>query len=716
MAVNLFDANFYRAANRELASFNDAQALTHFQTYGLNEGRAFSPFVDLKFYRGSNLDLDSFDNRQLFDHLQTYGIAEGRRFSPLVNLNFYRAYNSDLASFNNEQLFDHLQDYGETEGRRFSPLVDLNFYRTYNSDLSAFNNEQLFDHLVNYGETEGRRFSQFIDLNIYRVANPDLSAKRFDNKQLLEHLIDYGIGEGRRFSVSFDSSYYRNANPDLASLNNLQLLEHFGRYGLAEGRASSESFNVQFYLNYNTDLKTAFDYQQAQQHFEIYGFREGRIGAPSREILPTDPGNTLDSAFNLGILNRQSSIKGFVGANDRDDYYRITLANTAEFNLNLGSDRAYADIIFDANGNEQYDAFPIISSNGAFVTSSESVGSTYKISGSQPISRTLGAGTYYIHVYTDASASDSNYTLNLSESPTPSTLPKDPGDSLKTGDPAEGIKTAYKFGVVNGTSNVGREFVGTTDKEDYYTFTLTDTTNISLDFSGFTEPFRAGLYYDFTGYVHPVRSLGGNFIAAYSSSDRRPITETLGAGSYYIRVTVDNYSYSFNTPTNTTNYSTNSINQSTDNDIPDYYANEAPSNTNYSLSLSATPATTTPSIADPGDGFSNAYNVGLLSGSRNFTQYVGVFDKIDYYRFTLDDTSNVNLNLKGLNDQIDWLVIYDSNSNNQIDFGEYLTPTVTSNSSSESFSATLNAGTYYVNVLEYGSRYNTFYTLDLSAT
>ena len=711
MTVNLFDANFYRATYSDLRNFNDAEASSHFQTYGLSEGRAFSPFVDLNFYRASNSDLGSFDNRQLFDHLQNYGIAEGRRFSPLVNLNFYRAYNSDLSTFNNEQLFDHLQNYGETEGRRFSPLVDLNFYRTYNSDLSSFNNEQLFDHLYNYGETEGRRFSPFIDLNIYRVANPDLFASRFDNKQLLDHLINYGIGEGRRFSVSFDSNYYRNANPDLASLNNLQLLEHFGRYGLAEGRASSESLNVQFYLNYNTDLKAAFNNQQAQQHFEIYGFQEGRTGAPSREILPTDPGNTLSTAFNIGILNRQNSIKDFVGANDRDDYIGFTLANTSEFNLKLSSDRAYADIIFDTNGNGQYEAYPIIASNGAFLSSEEDVASTYTISGSQPISRTLGAGTYYIHVYTDASASDTNYTLNLSANPTPSTLPTDPGDRLNT---------AYDFGVLSGSRNVDREFVSTTDQEDYYRFTLTDTTNVSLDFGGFTEPIIAGLYYDLygNGYINQVRSIDGNdFIAGYDSSQAlRPITETLGAGTYYIRVTKNEFSYSFNTPANTTNYSSDSINDSPDSVRPDYYANSAPSSTNYSLNLSATPATTKPSIPDPGDTLITEYNVGLLSGDRSFTQYVGAVDKKDFYRFTLDNTSNVNLNLKGLNDQIDWLVIYDSNSNDEIDFGEYLTPTVTSGSSSESFSRTLDAGTYYVEVLEYRSQYNTYYTLDLSAT
>lgn len=80
MPVNLFDASFYRAANSDLASFTDTQALSHFQNYGLAEGRAFSPFANLNFYRSSNSDLVNFSNQQAFDHLQNNGVAEGRRF------------------------------------------------------------------------------------------------------------------------------------------------------------------------------------------------------------------------------------------------------------------------------------------------------------------------------------------------------------------------------------------------------------------------------------------------------------------------------------------------------------------------------------------------------------------------------------------------------------------------------------------------------------
>ena len=75
MPVNLFDANFYRAANSDLQGLSDAQALSHFQNYGLNEGRHFSPFVDLDFYRASNSDLASFTNRQAYEHLHRFSTS-----------------------------------------------------------------------------------------------------------------------------------------------------------------------------------------------------------------------------------------------------------------------------------------------------------------------------------------------------------------------------------------------------------------------------------------------------------------------------------------------------------------------------------------------------------------------------------------------------------------------------------------------------------------
>ena len=46
---SVFDANFYRAANPSLAGLNNAQALSNFETSGLNEGLSFSPLINLNF-------------------------------------------------------------------------------------------------------------------------------------------------------------------------------------------------------------------------------------------------------------------------------------------------------------------------------------------------------------------------------------------------------------------------------------------------------------------------------------------------------------------------------------------------------------------------------------------------------------------------------------------------------------------------------------------
>lgn len=276
MSVDLFNAKFYRAANHDLAGLNDTAARSHFQTYGLNEGRAFSPLVDLNFYRASSSDLSSFSYRQAFEHLQNHGVREGRRFSQFVDLNFYRLNNRDLAGFNNEQSFAHLQNHGVGEGRRFSQFVDLNFYRASNRDLAGFNNEQILEHLQNYGVREGRRFSQFVDLDFYRRVNADLAS--FNSLQLLEHFGNYGLSEGRSFSVAFNVNFYRNTYADLAALGNQQLYQHFQLNGLNEGRRSSASFNIQFYRANNSDL-SGMNNQQAYNHFVLYGQQEGRAGA-----------------------------------------------------------------------------------------------------------------------------------------------------------------------------------------------------------------------------------------------------------------------------------------------------------------------------------------------------------------------------------------------------------------------------------------------------
>ncbi|MUG99217.1 hypothetical protein F7734_45775 [Scytonema sp. UIC 10036] len=357
MAVNLFDANYYRAANSDLA----AAGIT--------------------------------TNEQLLSHFQNFGLQEGRSFSPLVNLNFYRASNSDLVGMNNQQAFDHLSNFGVAEGRRFSPFVDLSFYKQVNGDLAAtnFNNEQLFDHLSNYGVGEGRNFSPFVDLNFYKQVNGDLAAAGFNNKQLLEHLQSYGLNEGRQFNPAFDLNYYLEVNADLkaAKLNNSQLFEHFQFYGLTEGRVSSSAFNVKVYLANNSDLVAAgFSNQQAYMHFLMHGQKEGRSGSDYA-------GNSLDSARILPQSTNNPIYTDFVGLGDTKDYYRISFDHLTNASLKLDSLTDNADVT-------------ILDSTGKVIAGSLNTGVT-----SETINGTLEAGTYYVEV-SSAGGANTNYNLTLS--------------------------------------------------------------------------------------------------------------------------------------------------------------------------------------------------------------------------------------------------------------------------------------------------------------
>ncbi|MCC3407999.1 MAG: hypothetical protein JGK17_20895 [Microcoleus sp. PH2017_10_PVI_O_A] len=131
----VFDAGYYSKMNPDLQAaglVNPEQLLNQFRQFGVNEGRSFSPYVDLDFYAAVNPDLAAIglkNPKELLDHLITYGINEKRRFSPKVDLNFYGAANPELKTVGlttGEQLFDHLINYGAREGRQIvSPVSSL---------------------------------------------------------------------------------------------------------------------------------------------------------------------------------------------------------------------------------------------------------------------------------------------------------------------------------------------------------------------------------------------------------------------------------------------------------------------------------------------------------------------------------------------------------------------------------------------------------------
>ncbi|MGF2011036.1 MAG: FG-GAP repeat domain-containing protein, partial [Nostoc sp. DedVER01b] len=172
--------------------------------------------------------------------------------------------------------------------------------------------------------------------------------------------------------------------------------------------------------------------------------------------------------------------------------------------------------------------------------------------------------------------------------------------------PGSTLATAQNIGVL--TFFNYNDAIANANPIDYYKFSLIGTNNITLLLSGVTQNYvNAFIYYDSNN--NGLIESGEQLYSDYAGSGRNgQITTTLGTGNYYIGIT-----------------------QSSSN-----------VNSNYSLQLSATSAP--PSIAtDPGSTLSTAYNIGTLTGTKSFKEFVGNVDTVDYYKFSLTGTNNITL-------------------------------------------------------------------------
>jgi hypothetical protein len=239
------------------------------------------------------------------------------------------------------------------------------------------------------------------------------------------------------------------------------------------------------------------------------------------------------------------------------------------------------------------------------------------------------------------------------------------------------LSTALDLGTLSSKSLTG--FIGVSDTSDYYRFALGDTSNFSALINGTSQSYL-GLRLIYDRNNNNVIDSGDILYDDYVySSGNGNINSTLGAGTYFIGVTQGN--------SNT--------------------------NTNYSLSLSS--SATPSSVSDPGNSLNTAYNLGTLSGTRSFNQFIGVTDTSDYYRFALGDTSNFSALINSTNQSYLGLrLIYDRNNNNVIDSGDILYDDYVYSSGNGNINASLGAGTYFVGVTQGNSNTNTNYTLQLT--
>jgi hypothetical protein len=387
--------------------------------------------------------------------------------------------------------------------------------------------------------------------------------------------------------------------------------------------------------------------------------RDGNTRYKLTLAATSEPGASLDVALDAGILGNNQVYQGAIGGPDEVDYYKLTLNQNSDIYAELGGLSIGTDInlIRDFNGN-------------GFVDGNERIATGYANAfDNNPISKTLPSGTYFIEVRAISSTS-SSYNLTLSATPQPSSIASDPGSF---------INTAYDLGAISGNLLV-KELAGALDSTDYYKFTLKQNSNFNATLSRLSSSLDIDLIFD----ANKNGFLDGNERIAFgygSTFGNQPISEVLPAGTYFIEV----------------------------------QSSSSYANTIYDLALSATAIPTSIAI-DPGKTLSTAYNLGsLTSGQRIVNEVVGDLDKLDYYKFTLNQAGNVSAMLSGVSREVSVELIRDTNGNGLIEAEERLDTGYGSTTFNQSIAQTVQPGTYFIEVRESTYSGNTAYTLTLSS-
>ncbi len=328
-------------------------------------------------------------------------------------------------------------------------------------------------------------------------------------------------------------------------------------------------------------------------------------------------GNTPATARIITVGGTTTTYSDWVGSTDTNDYYRFSLANPSNFNLLLDGLSADADVA-------------ILNSSGTIIGRSENDGTA-----PERLTGTLNAGTYYIRVYPYGS-NNSYYNL---------------GVGLTNLDKAGNTPSTARNITVGSTTTTYSDWVGSTDSNDYYRFSLNSLSNFNLTLNGLSADAD----------VQVLNSSGT--IVGRSENDgtaAESLAGTLNAGTYYIRV----YPY-------------------------------GSANTNYNLSLSAV-------TGDPGNTLGTAEVQSSAIFSRS--QQVSASDLHDFYRFSVGQSGIFTANLTGLTGDADIRLIRDSNNNGAINQGEVQAWQWERGTRGESIRDFLNPGTYFLQVNSYNNQ------------
>ncbi len=334
------------------------------------------------------------------------------------------------------------------------------------------------------------------------------------------------------------------------------------------------------------------------------------------KLLPQDlAGNTLGTARSIVLSSTAQTWTDSVNGGDTQDFYTFSIGARSAVNLTVTglTNNADLQLIRDVNTNGIIDS-------GDTIATSEQAGIT-----NESLLSYLDAGKYFARIY--QRSGDTNYAFQASATVLPN-------------DYAGNTTATAKLLTFSPTAQVSNDWVGNDDTSDYYKFTTSVLSDVSINLNGMIANAN-------------IRLLNINNVVLKTSNNAGTLADTitsqLAIGTYYIQVYRD-----------------------------------GSAQTNYSLTTLATPVDTDNTIST-----ARTATIGFAQ-----TDTLASYDLSDVYRFALTggaiDSYRVNLGLTGLTGDAN-LDLLDST-------GLLLNRSALTGSSSETIDRLLGTGTYYLKV------------------
>lgn len=333
-----------------------------------SDGIDYSPVYNYQYYLGHYRDLAAVyhnDDIDALGHFLTCGIREGRQASPDFSINSYQmeyldlrvAFRGDAAKYVNHYLTcgrkEHRKATGTTElknpatvydGTDYSRVYSYQYYSSRYPDLKKiykYDDVGMLEHFILCGMKEGRMGCPDFQATSYRNRYQDLRlAFRGDMKGYAKHFMATSQREHRKatgcstlqniltkwkgtdYTPVYDYQYYQNHNYYVKQNyenDDVSTLEYFVNQGMQVGDQAKASFNVWYYSwNYDDLYLTYGENNTAYyQHYINKGRREGRVAdRPLYDMNPTKISNS-------GHDERGGYMNGAAGDQDGSEWHVI---------------------------------------------------------------------------------------------------------------------------------------------------------------------------------------------------------------------------------------------------------------------------------------------------------------------------------------------------------------------------------------------------------